>query len=101
MFANYIKSTLRNFSKNKFFTFLNIAGLALGMASCILILQYVKYERSYDTFHENSDRIYRIQYNNIQNGITTFECAAAVPAVGPELRDNFPEILRFTRLFSG
>ena len=69
------------------------------MAASLLILQYVKYESSYDTFHSNAKRVYRIQYNNYQNGNLTFECAAAVPAVGPALKDNFEEVKQFTRLY--
>ena len=78
---------------------INILSLAIGMASCLLILQYVYYELSYDTFHSKAENIYRIQYNGYQNGKITFECAAAVPAVGPAMKDNFAEILEFTRLF--
>ncbi len=69
------------------------------MSSCLLILQYVNYELSYDTFHDNAERIYRIRYDNWQNERKSFECAAAVPAVGPELKNNFPEVEEFTRLF--
>ncbi|HNP95521.1 MAG TPA: ABC transporter permease [Cyclobacteriaceae bacterium] len=99
MFKSYFTSALRNFLKQKGFTFLNIVGLSLGIAASLLILQYVKYERSYDTFHTKAQDIYRIQYNGWQNGKLRFECAAAVPAVGPALTNNFPEVLRFTRLF--
>ena len=85
--------------KHKTFTFLNITGLSLGLTASVLILQFVKYEQSYDTFHTDIDEIYRVQYNVIQNGKMTVACAAAVPAVGPALKDNFPEIRSFTRLF--
>lgn len=99
MIKSYLKSALRNFVKHKSFTFLNVIGLSLGIAACMLILQYVKYEKSYDTFHRKAEDIYRVQYNVWQNGKLRFECAAAVPAVGPALKDNFPEVLRFTRLY--
>lgn len=59
----------------------------------------MKYERSYDTFHIKAEDIYRIQYNQYQRGKLRFECAAAVPAVGPALKNNFPEVTAFTRLF--
>ena len=65
----------------------------------MLILQYVKYEKSFDTFHSKANDIYRVQYNGWQSGKLRFECAAAVPAVGPALKDNFPEVMRFTRLY--
>ncbi len=99
MLKSYLKSALRNFFKHKSFTFLNVIGLSLGIAACLLILQYVKYEKSFDTFHTKASDIYRVQYNGWQNGKLRFECAAAVPAVGPALKNNFPEVMRFTRLF--
>jgi putative ABC transport system permease protein len=98
MLKNYIRSAIRNFSKNKGFSLLNIIGLAIGIASSLLIMQYVKYEKSYDKFNTNSDRIYRLQYNNYSNGELNFECAAAVPASGPALKENFAEVLEQARL---
>ena len=99
MIKSYLISALRNFSKHKSFTLLNVIGLSLGIAACFLILQYVKYEKSFDTFHSKANDIYRVQYNGWQSGKLRFECAAAVPAVGPALKDNFPEVMRFTRLY--
>ncbi|HTE31317.1 MAG TPA: ABC transporter permease [Chryseolinea sp.] len=99
MIKNYITIAIRSFLKHKTFTFLNVIGLSLGMVASLLILQYVKYERSYDAFHSKANDIYRVQYNQLQNGKLRFECAAAVPAVGPALKNNFPEVKRFTRLF--
>src|SRR5436190_600383 len=99
MISNYLKSALRNFLRHKSFTGLNIIGLSLGIAASLLILQYVKYERSFDTFHTKANDIYRIQYNGYQSGKLRFECAAAVPAVGPAMKNNFPEVKQFTRLF--
>jgi putative ABC transport system permease protein len=99
MIRNYLLSAFRSFSKHKSFTVLNVTGLSLGMIASLLILQYVKYERSFDTFHTKAEDIYRVQFNAWQNGKLRFECAAAVPAVGPALKNNFPEVKRFTRLF--
>jgi putative ABC transport system permease protein len=99
MIRNYLVTAIRSFFKHKSFTFLNVTGLSLGMVASLLILQFVKYERSYDTFHSKAEDIYRVQYNGWQGGKLRFECAAAVPAVGPALKDNFPEVKRFTRLF--
>lgn len=99
MVKNYLISAFRNFLRHKSFTALNVIGLSLGMAASLLVLQYVKYEKSFDTFHSKAQDIYRIQYNGWQNGKLRFECAAAVPAAGPALKNNFPEVLRFTRLY--
>jgi putative ABC transport system permease protein len=99
MIKNYLKTALRSFLKHRTFTLLNVTGLTLGLVASLLILQYVKYEKSYDTFHPRAADIYRVEYDNWQNGKLRFECAAAVPAVGPALKNNFPEVERFTRLF--
>lgn len=99
MIKNYLRIAIRSFLKHKSFTFLNVVGLSLGMVASLLILQYVKYEHSYDAFHSKAKDIYRVNYNQWQNGKLRFECAAAVPAVGPALKNNFPEVLRFTRLY--
>lgn len=99
MIRNYILTAFRSFAKHRTFTILNVTGLSIGLIASLLILQYVKYEKSYDTFHTKAKDIYRVQYNQYQAGKLRFECAAAVPAVGPALQTNFPEVKRFTRLF--
>ena len=60
MFENYLKTALRNLLRNKFYSLINIAGLAIGITACILIMLYVQSEFSYDKFHKNADRIYRV-----------------------------------------
>lgn len=99
MIRNYLKTALRSFKKHRTFTVLNVVGLSLGIVASLLILQYVKYERSFDKFHSRASDIYRVEYDYWQNGKLRFECAAAVPAVGPALKNNFPEVERFTRLY--
>lgn len=99
MLFSYFRTALRTFLKHKSYTALNIIGLSLGLVASLFIWQYVQYERSYDTFHSKASDIYRVQYNQYQQGKLRFECAAAVPAVGPALTSNFPEVLRFTRLY--
>lgn len=92
MLYSYFRTALRSLLKNKAFSLLNILGLAIGMACCMVIFQYVTYEKSFDKFHPNYENLYRVQYNNYQNGTTIFKCAAAVPAVGPAMKENFPEV---------
>lgn len=99
MFKNYFKTAFRSFLKHRTFTLLNVTGLSIGLVASLLILQYVKYERSFDRFHSRASDIYRVEYDYWQSGKLRFECAAAVPAVGPALKNNFPEVERFTRLF--
>jgi putative ABC transport system permease protein len=60
MFRNYFKTAFRNLKRNKAYAFINILGLSLGLASVILILLYIKDEVSYDRFHRDVDRIYRV-----------------------------------------
>jgi putative ABC transport system permease protein len=60
MFSNFFTTALRNLAKHKTFSFINIFGLAIGIAASLLILQYARFELSYDRFEPNSTRIYRI-----------------------------------------
>ena len=64
MLQNYFKTALRNLVKHKVFSAINIFGLAVGIAACLMILQYVRFEKSYDDFHANGDRIFRLQQNH-------------------------------------
>jgi putative ABC transport system permease protein len=99
MVQSHFKIAFRSFARQKAFTVLNIAGLTIGMAACLLIVQYVRYERSFDTFHSRAKDIYRMQYNGWANGKLNFESAVAVPAAGRAIKDNFAEVEEFTRLF--
>jgi len=99
MFKNYLKIALRNLVRHKWFSLINIMGLAIGMAVCIIIMQYVSYENSFDKFHDNYENIYRVKFNIYKHGELIVECAAAVPAVGPAMKDNFPEVLEYCRAF--
>lgn len=97
LIRNYITIALRNFARQKSFTLLNVIGLSLGMTASLLIIQYVKYERSFDRFHSRADDIYRIQYNGWKGGELNFESAVAVPAASAALKSNFPEVEAYTR----
>ncbi|MEM6846185.1 MAG: ABC transporter permease [Bacteroidota bacterium] len=96
MFQNYLKIAFRNLLKSKAFSAINVFGLAIGLAACFLIMQYVLFELSYDTFHENSDRIYRVLLEDSRShtGIN----AANHPAAGPALVDDLPEVKNFARV---
>lgn len=98
MIRNYLKIAIRNILKQKSYTFLNVAGLSLGMAASLLILQYVKYERSFDTFHNRAEDIYRIQYNVYHQNTLNFESAVAVPMITTFLKKNFPEVEEASRI---
>lgn len=96
---NYILAFFRQASRNKIFTILNLLGLSVGMAAFMLLLQFVVYENSFDKFHPNSEEIYRVRYDDYVNGNRMFACAAAVPAVGPAMKSNFPEVLEYSWAF--
>ena len=84
-------------NRHKGYSFINMAGLAIGMACCILIMLYVTDELSYDRFHTKKDRIYRI--NAISSiGTTSRQYATVPPALAKELADSIPEIEAYTRL---
>ncbi|SDL48661.1 putative ABC transport system permease protein [Catalinimonas alkaloidigena] len=99
MLKNYLIIAFRHLQKNRVFTFINIAGVAIGMAGCLLILAYVRYELSYDRFHPEADQIYRVTYFVSQGDQEIVASAAAVPAVGPALKNNFPEVKDYARFY--
>lgn len=88
MLRNYVKVALRNLRKRKGFAFINILGLAIGVACCLLIAMYVFDEISYDQFHEKSDRIYRVTQTT-KTSAKEEEGATTPFPVGPALQDNF------------
>jgi putative ABC transport system permease protein len=97
MFRNYIKIALRNFKRHKGYSFLNVAGLAVGMACSILILLWVRDETGYDRFHANAGDIYRVlQEVRFSDHETTW--AITQGPLGPGLEKDFPEIARAVRL---
>lgn len=97
MFKNYLKIAIRNVQKHKGYAFINISGLAIGMACCILIITYIVNELSYDKYHENSDRIYRIATEVNMGGFTGLIAVSNAP-VAPVLHQDYPEVLNATRI---
>jgi putative ABC transport system permease protein len=98
MLKSYIKIAVRNFRKNKVFSLLNIAGLAIGMAACLLILQYVSFKLSYDQFHQNADHIYRVVNDRYQNGKLIQHGTITYSAVGKAMNNDFEEVVQNTRV---
>lgn len=95
MFKNYLKVALRNLIKHKAFSLINISGLAIAMACCILISLWVQEELSYDQFHEKKDRIFRVNTLTKEYGIVT----TSSWRLGPALKEFYPEIEDFTRIW--
>ncbi len=98
MLLNYLKIALRNLFKRKGFTLLNIFGLAIGMTCCLLILQYVNFERGYDKFHQEGDQVARLRIDAYKEGKLLWKSATVYPAFGPTMKKDFPEIESFCRL---
>src|SRR5580693_1694324 len=97
MLKNYIKIALRNLFRNKGFSVINISGLAIGMASAILILLWVQNEISYDRFHEKNSRLYEVWENSIYDG--ALQTGLPTPQLmGPALKNDYPEIESATRV---
>ncbi|MGI8952366.1 MAG: ABC transporter permease [Chitinophagaceae bacterium] len=99
MFQNYFKIALRNISRNKVSSFINIAGLAIGITCVIFILFYVQDELSYDKFFKNSDRIYQVNIEGNMGG-QKYLSGTTPPPAGAALVNTFPEIETCTRFFN-
>jgi len=96
MLKNYLKVALRNLSRTKIFSLINITGLAIGMAGTLMILMYVTNELSYENFHKNRKQIYRVsvEFGEKDN---TMRFAAVMPALAPALVEEVPEVINAVR----
>jgi putative ABC transport system permease protein len=100
MFKNYFKTAFRNLSKNKIYSVINIFGLTVGLAACLLIGVYIIHELSYDKFNINAKRIVRVTMEYSQAG-TVNTTANTGTKVGPAFKRTFPEIEEYVRTFIG
>ncbi|HEY4208099.1 MAG TPA: ABC transporter permease [Puia sp.] len=98
MIKNFFRVALRSLLKHRIFSFINIFGLAIGIAACLFILQYTRFERSYDKFEAGASRIYRVQQDRFNEGKLTTQWAAGAAGIGPALQETFPEIQAVARL---
>ncbi len=96
MIKNYLKVALRNLWKNKGYSAINIFGLAIGLATCLLILLYVWDELSYDRYNEKADRIYRVD-GDISFGGNHFVLAVAPDPMGPTLKKDYSQVEQYVR----
>ena len=97
MFKNYLKITLRNILNHKGYSLINIAGLAIGMACCLLISIWVLDELSYDRFHEHAEDLYRVEENQHYSG-RVFHVTVTPYPLAPALREEIPEIIEAARV---
>jgi len=98
MFTLYFKIAIRYLRKNKLYSFINIFGLAIGVASFILIMLYVNYERGYDKF-EGSENVYRVFMDALEGDTFVASDAQTANLIGPTLKQEFPEVLEHVRLY--
>lgn len=100
MFKNYLIVAFRSILRNKGFTFINVFGLAVGMACCIILFLFVQYESSFDKFHDKADQIYRvISQNEDDGGVDRFVMTPA--PLAPALLQDFPEVQKAVRFSYG
>lgn len=95
--TNYLKVVGRRLTRQKAYSFITIVGLTVGMAAFLLIALYCRFERSYDGFHRNADRIFRVQNDQIRTGRHD-RSAACPPGLGPAMKKDFAEVADFARL---
>src|SRR5215212_9699573 len=98
MVKNYLKIAWRNLVKNKTFSIINIAGLAIGLSCFLLIALYVLDELSFDRFNKKSDRIYRIN-SDIKFGGSDLRLPVASDMMGQVLKKDYPEVEQYTRIY--
>ena len=97
MIKNYIKIAWRNLLRDKVFSSINILGLATGMVVALAIIQYARFELSFESTHEKSDRVARISLDYINEGTIAYQDAESYKPLGPRLKADFPEVIEFAR----
>ncbi len=101
MLSHYFKILLRTTRKNKSYASINVAGLTIGMTAFALIGLYVLHERSYDDFHTKKDRIFRVRQDRYTHEQLTRQWTAGPWGIGPDLKANFPEVVRYVSMTRG
>lgn len=96
MLRNYLKVAIRNFTRQPGYTLLNVLGLTLGVTATLFILLYITEELSYDKYHENADRIYRIS-SDITEPDNAFKWSVTQFPLGPEVKRKFPDVEQYVR----
>ncbi|MFC1492674.1 ABC transporter permease [candidate division KSB1 bacterium] len=97
MFSNYIKTTLRNILRHRFYTLINIAGLTAGFSACIFIFLYIQNELSYDRYHDNAEHIYRVTMKTSLSSSYQVHFARNAYGYVLNLPNDFPEIKKLAR----
>ncbi|MEM8969202.1 MAG: ABC transporter permease, partial [Bacteroidota bacterium] len=96
MLRNYLKIASRYLAKYRVFTFINVVGLGVGMTCCLFIFLFVRHELSYDQFHPEKDRLYRVVYQSTSGN----NYAQIPPPIAPLMPDFFPEVETAARMYN-
>lgn len=96
MLRNYLKIALRSLVKNKVFTLINVFGLFIGLTAFLMIYAYVDFEKSYDQYHADADRIYRVTTDNVVNGGTVARDAMSFSPLGKAMKAELPQVAEYT-----
>ncbi|MBK8289780.1 MAG: ABC transporter permease [Flammeovirgaceae bacterium] len=99
MISNYLKFSMRNMRRHSVFTFINVTGLVMGIAVCLLMLNYVEFEKSYDKFFPRSKDIVRVSYSRLIDNELQYSKAQIFPAVGETLKETIPAVENYVRMF--
>ena len=97
MLKNYLKIAIRNFLRFKYFSIINVTGLAIGFAAVILIVLYIKFQLSFNDFHVNEGKIFRVSVKAKQNGQLEGDSFIFTPPIGPAMKNDLPEVKNYTR----
>ncbi|MEO1450368.1 MAG: ABC transporter permease, partial [Bacteroidota bacterium] len=100
MFRNYLKIVFRSLVRDRIYTLINILGLAIGLAACLLTYLFVDYELNFDGFHPESEQVYRLNEVQSWEGIIPQKVALSMYPMGPTMVEEFPEVEAYTRLFT-
>jgi putative ABC transport system permease protein len=99
MLKNFLKIALRNILRHKAYSYINILGLAIGVACCLLIILYINDELSYDSFHEKADRIFRIN-TDLKFGDSELYVPVVSDMMGQLLKQDYPQVEQYTRIYN-
>lgn len=99
MYKNYLKIAFRVFQREKSFTLINVLGLATGLAITLLIIQYARFELSYESMHEKADRIVRLTIDYLDGETVVAQDCETYPPLGPRIHADFPEVELYTRAY--
>src|SRR5690349_18571461 len=101
MFKNYFKTALRSLSRNRNYTLINIAGLAVGIAICMMIFIIIQFQTSFDNFHSKKDRIYRVLAEYHHNDAATVSYSKGLPLPLPTgLKTAFPQLEQVAPIYA-